>query len=133
MVIEMNVLFKMIPKEKVVYIFDDFTIRQAMEKMEHYRYTVIPILNKEGLYVGSISEGDILWYIKNQKEFNYKIAENTPILAVNRNKEHKSIGINHNMKDLISMIENQNFVPIIDDRNAFIGLVTRKAVIQYLS
>ncbi|NLK12978.1 MAG: CBS domain-containing protein [Candidatus Phytoplasma sp.] len=129
----MNVLFKMIPKEKVVYIYDDFTIRQAMEKMEHYRYSVIPILNKEGLYVGSISEGDILWYIKSQKEFNYKIAENSLITEITPNKKYQSIGINHEMKDLITMIENQNFVPVVDDRSVFIGMVTRKSVIQYLT
>ncbi len=129
----MNVLFKMIPKEKVIYIYDDFTIRQAMEKMEHYRYSVIPILNKEGLYVGSISEGDILWYIKTQKEFNYKIAENSLITEIITNKKYQSIGINHEMKDLITMIENQNFVPVVDDRSVFIGMVTRKSVIQYLT
>ncbi|CCV64403.1 conserved hypothetical protein with CBS domain [Alteracholeplasma palmae J233] len=128
----MNVLFKMIPKEKVVYIYDDSTIRQAMEKMEHYRYTIIPILNKEGEYVSSISEGDLLWYIKNKSDFNYKKAEQHYIYEVKKEKDIKSNGINTEMKDLIDTIENQNYVPIVDDRNIFIGIVTRKSVIQYL-
>ena len=66
----MNLLFHLIPKEKVAYIEEDSTLRQAMEKMEHHRYTAVPILDKKGKYVGVLREGDILWYIKNLDLFN---------------------------------------------------------------
>ena len=78
----MNILFFLKPKQQVVYIYDDFTIRQALEKMEYHRYTSIPIINKEGDYIGTLSEGDILWEIKNRHQFNLSEAENIKISEV---------------------------------------------------
>ena len=60
----MNLLFFLTPKAEVAYLYDDFTLRQAIEKMEYHRYSSIPILNRKGEYVGTITEGDILWAVK---------------------------------------------------------------------
>ena len=61
----MNVLFYLIPKKDVYFLESDCTIRQALEKMEYHHYSSIPVLNKNGEYVSSLSDGDLLWYIKN--------------------------------------------------------------------
>ena len=55
----MNLLFFLTPKAEVAYLYDDFTLRQAIEKMEYHRYSSIPILNRKGEYVGTITEGDL--------------------------------------------------------------------------
>ncbi|MBQ2921320.1 MAG: CBS domain-containing protein, partial [Oscillospiraceae bacterium] len=34
-------------------------------------------------------------------------------------------------EDLIERASKQNFIPVIDDRNTFIGIVTRRAIIKY--
>ena len=60
----MNILFFLTPKENVAHLDDDDTLRQALEKMEHHGYSAIPMLSKDGKYKGTIKEGDILWYIK---------------------------------------------------------------------
>ena len=57
----MNILFFLIPKSEVAYIFEDETLRQPLEKMEHRKYSCIPILTMDGKYLGTISEGDLLW------------------------------------------------------------------------
>lgn len=62
----MNVLFFLTPKSQVAYIYDDFTIRQTLEKMEFHRYSAIPILNRKEGYVGTLTEGDLLWALKQQ-------------------------------------------------------------------
>lgn len=128
----MNILFFLIPKEKVEYIYNDFTVRQTMEKMELNRYTAIPMINREGEYIGTISEGDILMTIKNTEDFNIKIAEKLRIQDVCRIRDNEPISVNARIGDLIDKIINQNFVPVVDDRNKFIGIVTRKDIIQYL-
>ena len=56
----LNVLFFLLPKNKVAYVEEDFTVRQAIEKMEHYHYSAIPILTNNGEYLANISEGDLL-------------------------------------------------------------------------
>ena len=60
----MNILLFLTPKKDVAYLFDDFSIRQALEKMEYHRYSAIPIINRNGEYVGTLTEGDILYYLK---------------------------------------------------------------------
>lgn len=35
------------------------------------------------------------------------------------------------MEELINRAMNQNFVPVVDDQDKFIGIITRKDIIQY--
>lgn len=127
----MNILFRLTPKEKVAYIFDDYTIRQALEKMQIYRYNSIPVLSKKGVYVGTLSEGDLLWYIKDKLK-DFSETENVSIKKVPRNKNNVAAPINTNMEDIIAVATKQNFVPVIDDFGGFIGLITRKDIFQYM-
>lgn len=60
----MNLLFFLTPKQDVLYIYEDFTLRQTLEKWSNQRYATIPVLKRNGEYVGSITEGDILWGMK---------------------------------------------------------------------
>ncbi len=127
----MNILFFLKPKKEVIYINSNSTIRQALEKMERYRYTTVPILNDEGEYVGTLSEGDILWEIKNRHAFDIKVAEGTKIGTIQRHRDNLPINVNADMKDLILKATVENFVPVLDDRNKFIGIVTRTDIIKY--
>ena len=70
----MNIMFFLKPKSELAYIYDYHTLRQAMEIMEYHKYSCVPILNKEGKYVGSITEGDVLWALKKLDIFNIKEA-----------------------------------------------------------
>ena len=67
----MNILFFLKPKSEVAYIYDHSTLlSQALETMEYHKYASIPMLNKAGEYVGTITEGDILWGIKDYTNLN---------------------------------------------------------------
>lgn len=126
----MNILFYLKPKATVSYLFSDFTVRQALEKMERERYTTIPVLNKDGSYAFSLSEGDILWAIKAQKDFSVKKAEELRIDTLKLYRDYKPINVNENIENLIQIATDQNFVPVVDDRGMFIGIVTRKDIIK---
>ena len=127
----MNVLFCLTPKEKVAYIYDDYSIRQALEKMRIYRYKSIPILNRNGDYIGTLSEGDLLWYLKDHHK-DFEKYEQTSISKVPRNKDNVSVQIHTNIEDIIDVATQQNFVPVLDDFGAFIGLITRKDIFNYM-
>lgn len=129
----MNLLFFLTPKGKVAYIYDDFTLRQTLEKMEYHRYSAVPILTREGKYVGTITEGDLLWAIKNRYSLNFKEAENTPILEIPRRMDNLPVSADTEIEDLIIKALNQNFVPVTDDRGIFIGLITRKDIMRYFA
>ena len=101
----MNILFFLTPKNEVAYVENDDTLRQVLEKIEYHKYTAIPMLNKNGKYVGTVTEGDLLRYIK-EKWFL-------------------------NMEDLVDTAMKQNFVPVLDDADNFIGIVRRSDILKY--
>ena len=60
----MNIAFFLTPKSEVAYEYTDATMRQVIERMEHHGYTAIPLIDKTGKYVGTLTEGDLLWTLK---------------------------------------------------------------------
>ena len=71
----MNILFFLLPKAQVEYLFGDFSLRQAIEKMEFHRYSVVPVVSRDGKYLYSLSEGDILYTLKNSKYYQTNAIE----------------------------------------------------------
>ena len=128
----MNVLFFLTPKSQVKYLDDTMTVRQALEVMDFYRYSTIPLLSKDGKLVGTISEGDLLFYLKLHPFNDISEFDNHSILEVNRKRDYLPIKSDIQMSDLITNAINQNFVPVLDDQKNFIGIVTRKSIINYL-
>lgn len=127
----MNILFFLIPKSKVAYVQNTFTLRQVAEKLRYYHYTAIPILDDKGKYVDTISEGDLLWYIKDHDEMNYHMAEDTLITSVPISRRVTAIKSSSRMEDLYQMALNQNYVPVVDDQGVFIGIITRRSIMEY--
>lgn len=126
-----NILFFLKPKSEIAYIKVEDTLRQAIQKMEFHKYSAIPMLNKEGKYIGTITEGDLLWGIKNKYNLSLKEAEYIPITEIDRKLDYLAVRADANMEDLMLRAMNQNFVPVIDDQENFIGIVTRKDIIGY--
>ena len=128
----MNLLFFLTPKSEVVYVKNTDSMRQVMERMEYHTYQAIPMIDQYGHYVGTITEGDILWRIRDDFPFDMKKAENVAIGDIPRKRENLPVSIQSDMEDLMSKAVNQNFVPVVDDKDIFIGIITRKDIIQYL-
>ena len=127
----MNILFFLTPKQDVAFLYDDFTLRQALEKMEYHRYSSIPMLNRKGEYVGTMTEGDLLWAMKNMCYMDMRQAEARRVMEIARRKDNVPVRVTTSMHELVERASNQNFVPVVDDKDAFIGLITRKAIIRY--
>lgn len=126
-----SILFFLTPKAMCAYLYDDYTIRQALEKMESAGYAAIPILNRRGEYRGTLTEGDLLWALKNMCNMDIRQAESKRIMEISRRKDNVPVRITASMQDLIERASHQNSVPVVDDYGSFIGLVTRKAIIKY--
>ncbi len=127
----MNILFYLVPKSSVAYLYDDYSLRQALEKMEYHKYSSVPIINRAGTYVGTLTEGDVLWEVCRQGSFDFHSAEDIPIRRLRRRRDNQPVNVNCNIEDLVMTSLNQNFVPVIDDNGIFIGIVTRKSIIDY--
>ena len=113
----MNILFFLTPKCEVAYIYEDETLR--------------PDLDSRTRHLGTITEGDMLWGIKNKFNLSLKEAERVTVAAIDRRLDNRPVFANSNMEDLIDKALNQNFVPVVDDQKNFIGIITRKDIIRY--
>ena len=126
-----NILFFLTPKAMCHYVYDDFTIRQALEKMETVGFAALPILNRRGEYRGTLTEGDLLWALKNMCYMDMRQAEARRIMEISRSKNYRTVTVTTSMQDLIDKATQQNFVPVVDDKGAFIGIITRRSIIQF--
>ena len=126
-----NILFFLTPKAMCYYLNDDYTIRQALEKMETAGFSALPILNKRGEYRGTLTEGDLLWALKNMCYMDMRQAEARKITEIARRKDYYPVRVTTGMYDLVQRASAQNFVPVVDDKDAFIGIITRSAIIKY--
>ena len=126
-----NILFFLTPKAMCSFVYDDYSIRQALEKMEIAGFAALPILNKNGEYRGTLTEGDLLWALKNMCYMDIRQAEARKITEIARRRDHIPVRVTTGMRDLIQRASSQNFVPVVDDKDAFIGIVTRSNIIKY--
>ena len=127
----MNVIFFLTPKNEVIYETPNCTMRQALERMEYHRYSAIPLIDEKGKYVGTITEGDLLWKLKNTPDLNFMNTSRILLKDVPRHADNIPVSIDSNIGDLIYSAINQNFVPVVDDQGIFIGIIKRSDIINY--
>lgn len=127
----MNIAFFLTPKVDVAYEKTSSTMRQALERMEHHGYSAIPILDDSGKYYGTLTQGDLLFKLKYMPTLSFKDTRNINISDLELKKNIKPVHINCNIEDLFSVATEQNFVPVVDDYNSFIGIITRSAIMNY--
>lgn len=127
----MNLFYLLKPKSTVAYLYKTNTIRQGLEKMRIHGYSAIPVIDDSGEYIGTVSEGDFLWHILKYKKEDIKSQEQYSILDIVNEERNLPVKINVTMDELLLRVMDQNFVPVIDDRNIFIGIITRKDIIKY--
>ena len=127
----MNILFFLTPKSTCRYLYEDYSIRQALEKMQKAGYSAIPIISRDGAYRGSLTEGDLLWAVKDLCQMDLKKTEEHSIMEIHHRRDNAPVPVTTTMQQLLTTASDQNFVPVVDDKGDFIGLVTRRAIMQY--
>ena len=127
----MNVLFFLKPKQEVCVLHKNYTLRQGIEKMRQYGFAAVPVIDDEGQYCGTVTEGDLLRQVlqhENKAEW-----EQIPLREAIRTDVKKPVNVMADMDELLSVAVTQNFVPVVDDRGMFIGIVTRQDIMRYFA
>jgi len=133
----MNVAYFLKPKHDVSFMYDDFSLRQGIEKLKLCGYSAVPVISRDGKYVGTVSEGDFLKRIVaevERSEGTIDIIEDfskKPLTAIMKSKTYEPVSITATAKDLLNKSMEQNYVPVVDDDGIFIGIVTRRDIIKY--
>ena len=129
----MRVAFFLLPKSETVYLVENQTVRQGIEKLRHHGYTAVPLLGEDGSYVGTLTTADFLWYLKEQHNMDLTRAEKAFLVEVPREHHNEAVSINCEIKDLLIKAMEQNFIPVVDDYDTYIGIVRRRDIMEYFS
>lgn len=132
----MNIAQLLIPKSSVAVIYDDATLRQGMEKLRYHKYTAIPVITRDNHYVGTVSEGDFLWYFfptgkESLQQRSLRTAEEHDIRDILIPDRNPPLRIDSPISEVFSQIMRHNFVPVVDDRDTFCGIVTRRSILRH--
>ena len=125
----MNIIRLMTPKSQVAYINADCSVRQGLEKMRYHGYNALPVLDAEGLYVGVVKDADFLWLMMDEGG-GVEALEDIPLTRIIR-FDNPPVLISASIEELMERSLENNFVPLIDDRGCFIGIVRRRQLLTY--
>lgn len=129
----MNILFFLTPKVNVAYVYSSDTITSAIEKMLRYRFTTVPVINENtGRYEGTLANDDLLCELYAHPSLTIDAAVDKPLRSISRRRDYGAVRADADIEDLLDTITIQNFVPVVDDTGAFIGIITRRDVMRYL-
>ena len=128
----MNIMRFLVPKSLVEHVTVDHTVRQALEKMRFHRYVAIPVLDDEGKYVGTLRNDDIFTYFLDSGSFDTRSAERDSVGDIVDGNYSPPLYHNSSMEDLIERVREHNFVPVVDDRGCFVGIILRRDILNFL-
>lgn len=129
----MNIAMLLNPKCELSFLYSNDSVRQGLEQFRIHKYTAVPVLNDDGSYYGIIRDKEFLTYILESDNYSIKDFENIRIKEIISAGSNPPVNINASAEELISRITDYNFVPVVDSRNYFVGIITRKKVINYLT
>jgi CBS-domain-containing membrane protein len=129
--VTMKIASFLLPKDEVAFITSSASMQEALEQLEHHYYTALPIVDNEGKYIGTLSEGDLLWKLKNTPGIDFDNLQHVPVSEIEKHIHNESVSINAQMEDMLALAADQNFVPVVDDESIFIGIIRRKDIIEY--
>lgn len=128
----MNIVRFLIPKSSVEYVKLGSTVRQAFEKMKYHHYVAIPVLDEEGKYVATLRNEDIFDYFMQNGKFDSREAERDALTKILNPNYSRPLPHDASIEDMIEYVKEHNFVPVVDDRGCFIGIILRRDVLAFL-
>ena len=123
----MNIPSLLIPKANVEYLRTKDSIEFALDIFRRNSYSAVPVISSDGIYRGTITEGDFLYYIMDNPDADLKKVKVRNIL---REDFYEAVKITASIDKLLIKCLDQNFVPVTDDRDVFVGIVTRKVIFK---
>ena len=134
----MNIAFLLTPKAEISFIYDDNSLRQFVERLKFDSHSAIPVIGRDGRYISTISEGDVLRYLLKKTEnegeaISFRDLESIYIKDISHKDKNPPCLITAEPEDLVFRAMEQNFIPVVDDWGSFIGIVTRRDILKYLA
>jgi len=120
-----------VPVENVITIKSNWNLEKALSKLMESGWSSVPVLNEENEVAGVISKSEILEYARMEKvpyylDFRRKFVhdamkQNIPMLSDDTILRYG-----------IELLVDWPYLPIINHDRKFIGILTRRSILDYL-
>lgn len=127
----MNVPLLLLPKITTAYITADATVGEGIKILRQSGFTAVPVLYEDGRYCGTVSTSDVLGYLL-EKGTTDVGGDATCVCEILPYHANPAVNIDASLGELIDRLMDSNFVPVVDGRGCFVGIVTRKKLLTYL-
>ncbi|WP_342556227.1 CBS domain-containing protein [Paenibacillus sp. FSL R7-0652] len=127
----MEISYFLLPKAEVAYIKSTASMKDAIEQLESHHYTAIPVIDPDGKYVATLSEGDLLWKMRNTPGLTFDNMDQVQVQEISNRIYNECVYIEAEMEDMLTLAADQNFVPVVDIDRVFLGIIRRKDIIEY--
>lgn len=122
-----------IPKEKVVTIDPEWSLERALLVLTRRQTSSVPVINHLEQVEGVISKTNILDFMFNISRDKQSIdfsglSQHRVKEAMDRN--HQGIMANSIFSFAFEILVNRSYIPIINERNQFVGILTRKVLME---
>lgn len=128
----MNIMRFVVPKSQVEFVTTENTVRQAFEKMRYHRYVAIPVIDGDGKYVGTLRNDDIFAYFFDNGNYDARFAEKNRVTEIVDPSYSLPVYHNSSMDELVEKLGEHNYVPVVDDRGCFVGIILRRDILNFL-
>jgi CBS domain-containing protein len=118
-----------VSKEQVTTIHPKWTLERALLVLTRKGLSSVPVINDEEQVEGVISKTHILDFMREQGNIDFaKLPDHTVEEAMDKN--HQGIWENSIFSFAFEILINRSYIPIIDKQNRFVGILTRKVVME---
>ncbi|MDE6593749.1 MAG: CBS domain-containing protein [Oscillospiraceae bacterium] len=118
------------PKSAVAFIYGDLSAEEGLKEFIKGGYTAVPVIDREGVYLGVVSERDFLYRLLESNGAGLLESENLTVADLASCTRFEPVPIDADIDTLFARIIEQNFVPVVDSRGMFSGIITRRDVLM---
>lgn len=122
----------MIPADNVANVIDQHTLSTGLLILTQSNYTMIPVLSAESKLMGVISMSMIIKAVMTVDAIEMERLNELKVRDVMLCQPVR-VQANCNLAEVLNYLIDQNFVCVVDGDNRFIGIITRKNVMQRLT
>lgn len=127
-----NMLDFMIPADNVANVIDQHTLSTGLLILTQSNYTMIPVLSAESKLMGVISMSMIIKAVMTVDAIEMERLDELKVRDVMLCQPVR-VQANCNLAEVLNYLIDQNFLCVVDGDNRFLGIITRKNVMQRLT
>lgn len=128
----MNTAMLLKPKSMVAYIYSDLTVSEGLKEFIANGYTAVPVIDRDGIFIGVVSERDFLYHVLESGTTESLQDDGLTVGNILNDTRFEAVTIDADVETLFNRIIEQNFVPVVDSRGMFSGIITRRDVLMRL-